>query len=60
MRPGSRAADQRFLHAAIVGKSAPPHGEGTSGGVLPTRVTTTAADSKRDARAAGPNKTVGK
>src|SRR5215218_1981872 len=31
---------------------APPHGEGASGGVLPLRVTTTAADSKRDARAA--------
>jgi uncharacterized membrane protein (TIGR02234 family) len=38
---------------ASVGNRAPPHGGGASGGVLPLRATTTAADSKRDARAAG-------
>jgi FAD dependent oxidoreductase len=38
--------------AASVGNRAPTHGGGGSGGVLPLRATTTAADSKRDARAA--------
>jgi hypothetical protein len=38
--------------AASVGNRAPPHGGGVSGGVLPLRATTTAVDSKRDARAA--------
>ena len=39
-------------NAASVGNRAPPHGEGVSGGVYPLRATTTAVDSKRDARAA--------
>jgi hypothetical protein len=39
------------LRAASVGNRAPPHGEGASGGAFPLRATTTAADSKRDARA---------
>ena len=38
---------------ASVGNRAPPHGGGVRGGVLPPRATTTAADSPRDARAAG-------
>jgi len=38
---------------ASVGNRAPPHGGGASGGVLPLRATTTAADSPRDARATG-------
>jgi uncharacterized membrane protein (TIGR02234 family) len=38
--------------AARVGNRAPPHGGEGSGGVLPPRATTTAADSERDARAA--------
>jgi uncharacterized membrane protein (TIGR02234 family) len=38
---------------ASVGNRAPPHGGEASGGVLPLRATTTAADSPRDARAAG-------
>src|SRR5688572_3089595 len=37
---------------ASVGNRAPPHGGGGSRGVLPLGATTTAADSKRDARAA--------
>jgi uncharacterized membrane protein (TIGR02234 family) len=37
---------------ASVGNRAPSHGGGVSGGVLPPRATTTAADSPRDARAA--------
>jgi glycosyltransferase involved in cell wall biosynthesis len=36
---------------ASVGNRAPTHGEGASGGVLPSRATTTAADPPRDARA---------
>jgi glycosyltransferase involved in cell wall biosynthesis len=38
---------------ASVGNRAPTHGGGASGGVLPLRVTTTAADPPRDARAVG-------
>jgi uncharacterized membrane protein (TIGR02234 family) len=38
---------------ASVGNRAPPHGGGASGGVLPLRATTTAADLPRDARATG-------
>ena len=44
--------DLEVSTAASVGNRAPPHGGGASGGVLPLRATTTAADSKRDARAA--------
>src|SRR5215208_1876695 len=40
------------IGAASVGNRAPPHGGGGSRGVLPLGATTTAADSKRDARAA--------
>jgi glycosyltransferase involved in cell wall biosynthesis len=38
---------------ASVGNRAPTHGGGASGGVLPLRVTTTAADPPHDARAVG-------
>src|SRR5215213_3659997 len=46
----ARAAPKK--PAASVGNRAPTHGGGVSGGVLPLRTTTTAADSTRDARAA--------
>src|SRR5688500_5186322 len=40
------------LKAASVANRAPPYGGGASGGALPLRARTTAADPKRDARAA--------
>jgi hypothetical protein len=45
----SAMREQHKKRAASVGNRAPPYGEGASGGVLPLRVTTTAADAKRDA-----------
>ena len=48
----SAMREQPSRKAASVGNRAPPHGGGGSGGVLPLRATTTAVDSKRDARAA--------
>ena len=47
----SAMREQCKISTASVGNRAPPHGEGASGGVLPLRATTTAADPKRDARA---------
>jgi hypothetical protein len=53
-RPTTYLAEIRH-QVASVGNRAPAHGGGESGGVLPLRATTAAADSKRDARAAQEN-----
>src|SRR5215208_5081378 len=47
----ARCASSAQKGAASVGNRAPLHGGGGSRGVLPLGATTTAADSKRDARA---------